>query len=93
MSYADEAAAVVGPQAHLVGLWLANNHQRSISPLHGTLLVQLALECEEELKPETDPILVGDVSQFIRALKLVANVALVQNAVILDRVAKAFGTS
>ena len=92
MSYADEAAAVVGPQAHLVGLWLATHHQRSISPITGTLLVQLALECEEELKPETDTIIVGDVFQFIRALRLVANAALVQNAVILDQVAKAFGT-
>ncbi|MDZ4263783.1 MAG: hypothetical protein U1B30_15810 [Pseudomonadota bacterium] len=92
MSHADQAGEVVGLQAHLVGLWLAAHHQRGISPQVGVSLVELAADCSEELLAETNPVIVSDVSQFIRALTLVANAALVQDAVILDQIARLVGT-
>ena len=100
MSNVDDAAKTVSPQAHLVGLWLAKNHIKSISPNFGMQLLknhiksispnfgmqllEVAAACQEHLVSETDRVIVLDVSRFISALRLVAGAALVHDAAILD---------
>lgn len=89
MSNVDDAAKEVSPQAHLVGLWLANHDISSISPSFGTKLLEVAAACHEQLVSETNRVIIEDVSQFIRALRLVSNAALIHDAAILDQMVKA----
>ena len=91
MSNVDNAAKAVSPQAHLVGLWLAENHITSISPNSGMQLLKVAAACQEQLVSETDRVIVWDVSRFIRALRWVAEAALVHDAAILDQMVNAVG--
>ena len=91
MSNVDDAAKTVSLQAHLVGLWLATKHIKSISPGFGIKLLDVAVACQEQLVSETDSVIVSDVSRFIRALRLVAGTALVHDAAILDQMVNAVG--
>ena len=91
MSHVDDVAKEVSPKAHLVGLWLATHHISSISPSFGMILLDVAVACDEQLVSETNKVIIGDVSQFICALRMVSEAALVQHAVILDQLDKALG--
>ena len=91
MSNLDAAAKEVSLLAHLVGLWLAMQHIRSISPNFGVQLLEMADACHKQLASETDSVVVEAVSQFIQALRLVSDAALVHNATILDQLVKAVG--
>jgi hypothetical protein len=87
----DEAKKVVPLQGQVVGLWLAARHLPCMSPGMGQWLMGVARQCEEKLRDETNPTLLGDVSQFIQGVYLLCNAGLIQEAAILDELAEHIG--
>lgn len=86
--HTDIATTIVGldrPET-VAGLYLGSNLEfPSFGPTTGIQLAQIAGSVRKLLKEMTDPSIVGALRMYYVALRYVANVGVVQQAVILDK--------
>ena len=87
MTVLDEALAVVGDRAKLVGLWLATHPAiPSLGPTAGPFLLEIAKQAAAALASEPDETIKHDVASFVGALVFVSHCEMVHGCAIVSMV-------